>query len=68
MMLPIMTQRKLDRQWLALMLVVVLQTVTLAVSLYACGRKLQIGTINVTTQPRPLTAEQAAAMEDRAND
>lgn len=64
MMLPIMTQRKLDRQWLALILVVVLQTVTLAVSLYACGRKLQIGTINVTTQPRPLTVEQAAAMED----
>lgn len=64
MMLPIMTQRKLDRQWLALMLVVVLQTATLAVSLYACGRKLQVGTINVATQPRPLTVEQAAAMED----
>ena len=64
MIAPVLTQQKLDRLWLALMLVVVLQTVTLAVSLYACGRKLQIGTINVTTQPRPLTVEQAAAMED----
>ena len=64
MIMQLLTQRKLDRQWLALMLMVVLQTVTLAVSLYACGKRVHVGTINVTTQPRQLTVEQAAAMED----
>ena len=64
MIMQLLTQRKLDRLLVLLCLVLALQMILLCVGLYACGKRVHVGTINVTTQPRQLTVEQAAAMED----
>ena len=65
MIMQLLTQRKLDRQWYLLCCVLALQMIMLCLALYACWKRVHVGTINVTTQPRPLTVEQAAAMKDK---
>jgi len=64
-MIAITSQRRLDAMWAALAVVVLLQVACLCVGLYACGWRVSIGAVNLSV-PRQLTAEQAAAMEDRA--
>lgn len=65
MIMQLLTQRKLDRMLVLLCCVLALQMIMLCIALYACGKRVQVGTINVSTQPRPLTVEQAAAMKEK---
>lgn len=64
MLHPIITQQKLNRIWFILCVVVLMQTVLIAIGLYACGRKVQVGAVNFNPPARVLTAEEAAALED----
>ena len=64
MIAPVLTQSKLDRLWFLLCCVLALQMILLCVGLYACGRRLSVGSINFNPPPNVLTVEQASAQED----
>ena len=62
-MIAITTKHRIDLLLVLHAVNIALTITLLAVGLYAAGKRLTVGTVNVNL---PLTAEQAAAMEDRA--
>ena len=62
MIMQLLTQRKLDKLLVLLCAVLAMQTVMLCVGMYACGKRVSVGSINFNQPPRVLTVDQASAM------